>query len=74
MQDDDAVQRISRKLDIVIGLLIQMRSRPRTEKEDILALQSGGMTSEEIARTLGKSLNSIYLVLSRNRRTKRQNG
>jgi DNA-directed RNA polymerase specialized sigma24 family protein len=64
-----SIESLSRKLDVVIGLLIRLRPRPRSEKDDILALKAAGMNVEEIARALGKSPNSVYLMLSRNRKT-----
>ncbi len=67
-QTEQMVESISKKLDLVLGLLIQMRPRARSEREDILALKSAGLTVEEIARVLGKTPNSVRLVLSRSRR------
>ena len=69
MTEEKAIlESISKKLDIIVGLLISLQPRQRSEKEDILALKEAGLGVEEIARALGKTANSIYLVLSRTRR------
>lgn len=71
MSNDHDLARLSAKLDVIIGLLLKARADTGTEKETILYLQAAGMRTEEIARALGKTSNSIYLTLSRNRRKQR---
>lgn len=68
MEQWEIVHEISRKLDLIIGLLLKLRPRPGSEKEDILALKAAGLTVDEIARALGKTSNSVYILLSRSRR------
>jgi DNA-directed RNA polymerase specialized sigma24 family protein len=68
MQHPEGLDQISRKLDVIIGLLLKARPRPGSEKEDIISLKAAGLSVEEVARALGKTPNSVYLTLSRTRR------
>lgn len=70
MEEKEPLQDVSKKLDLIIGLLMQLRPSKRSEKEDILALKEAGLRIDEIARVLGKTKNSVYIIMSRSRRPK----
>ena len=63
------VEAISRKLDIIIGLLIKVvHPEDATEQSQVMRLTTAGLGPEEVARALGKTPNAVYLMLSRSRR------
>lgn len=66
--EEDTLVGISRKLDLILGLLLKLRPQPDSEKETALALLDAGLSVQDVARTLGKSSNAIRLYVSRNRK------
>ncbi|MCH7986510.1 MAG: hypothetical protein IH847_07995 [Acidobacteria bacterium] len=71
MREQQALEAISRKLDIIIRLLFQLGPKKTADKDNIIALQDAGLSIDEIARAVGKTTNSVYLILSRSRRRKK---
>lgn len=66
---EQQMERISGKLDIIIGLLTRLAKGEETSDSALIReLTAKGLTAEETARALGKSSNSVYLARSRRRR------
>jgi len=63
------IEAISRKLDIIIGLLNNVaHPQDATDQSQVIRLTTAGLAPEEVARALGKTPNAVYLILSRLRR------
>jgi len=66
--EQQTLEAISRKLDLILGLLLKQRAQTAPEKETAVSLREAGLNVEEIARALGKTPNAIRLYISRSKR------
>jgi len=66
--EQENLEAISRKLDLILGLLLKQRTQTETERETAVSLREAGLNVEEIARALGKTPNAIRLYISRSKR------
>ncbi len=63
MADQEIGEQIVRRLDVIVGLLVQAVTSEKTQAEKIKALSVAGFQPKEIARIIGTTPNAVRVAL-----------